>query len=556
VKSFLYTLVLLAVLLACVILLRSIDSDDHSRLRTPDRAAAPSPLVESAAPRATSTDFDRYRDATADELYDAGVELLHLWHVREATELLERSVAADSSYYRAYVKLIECYSHPIVGREDAAGTALRLAEENRFADADTNFLAGLSSLYIDRDYATAAALLRRASNSEASHEDAAYYTALAMFKSGRLDEALKTIEELLQADETFGRLTELSIRCAVARGDLDGAREQSRELARMYAGEPFPYVLLAMVELMNGNTESAVEFCNNALVLDSKYIPAIVARANLYAAERDFEAARVSFEKLLLFDDPVLRALGMDGVGFVDMLWGRFDDATVAMDEAIRSAIVAGEVRQGLTFAEDLIGYLCQLGQGDVAEGVVDRWITGFGDIPVDLGMLRIRILEGDRERARRTLIEMKSKKEWVTWAGMMSIDFAEVNALAHIGEENYQTALETLSKGPGTGPSVPGARAFLRGYAAFQNGDAEEAAEAFMEVGRRLFGVEFPYRGNPVFFVRSLFYLGEVGIARGDREAAVAYYERFLEYWDGADWDIQAVTRAREKIAGLTGTP
>jgi len=556
VKSFLYTLVLLAVLVACVILLRSIDGGERPAGRTVVRAPARSPSVESAAPRATRIDPDQYEDAPADELYGAGVELLDLWHVREATVLFERSVAADTTNYRAYVRLVECYADPIVAREDEAGAALRLATINRPAGQDTAFLAGLNSLYVERDYATAAALLGRAEKTQSTHEDAAYHTALAMFKSGRIEEALQMLEGRLQTDETIGRLTELSIRCAAARGDLDGAREQSRELARMYAEEPFPYVLLAMVELLAGNTLEAVEFCNNALLLDPKYIPAIMARANLYTSSGDFNAARVSFEKLLLFDDPVLRSLGMDGIAFVDLLSGRFDDGVVAMDEAIRFAILAGAVRHGLALAENTIGYLCELGQGDAAEGVVGRWVTGFGDVPVGLAQLRIRILAGDRDAVEQTLIAIRSKKDWAIWTGMMSIDFVEMNALARIGEEDYQAALEILSKGASTGPSAPGTRAFLRGYAAFQSGDAEDAAEAFAEVGQRLFGIEFPFRGNPVFYVRSLFYLGEVSVARGDEAAAAAYYERFLDFWGGADWDVQAVARARERLESLTADP
>ncbi|MCK5711816.1 MAG: hypothetical protein KAI25_03785, partial [Hyphomicrobiaceae bacterium] len=386
-----------------------------------------------------------------------------------------------------------------------------------------------------------------------AEENARYYSALAMFKAGKIDEAMETLR---QAGETSARVMELSIRCAVVENDFDTAREQARELARSLAEEPYPYTLLAMVELLNGNAQGAVEFCNNSLVLDSKYIPAILARANLYAVDGEFEAARVSFEKLLLFDDPVLRALGMDGIGFVDLHTGRFDDGVAAIDEAIRFAMLAGSVRQGLTYAANLIGYLCQLGHGDMAEEVIDRWVSGFGDIPMGLAALRIHVLVGDRGATRSTLMAMQSKKDWVVWMGMMSIDFDEMNALARIGEQGYDEALGILSKSVGTGPSAPGVRSFLKGYASFQNGDAENAAGAFAEVAKVLYGVEFPYRGNPILYVQSLFHLAEAGIATGNEGDAAAHYERFLEYWGGADWDVQAVTRAREKLENLSSTP
>lgn len=548
-RPFLYTLVLLAVLVACVILLRSIDREDRPVALVP----GPRPVVESAPPHEVEIAGDRYEGAPVDELYAAGVELLGLWHVREATRMFEHAVAADSSFYRAYVKLIECYSDPLVGREDSAIKAIELAMANRLADADTAFLIGLEHLFIDRDYASAAALLGRAEKSEVSHGNAAYYTALAQFKSGQIEDARRNVEYLFNKDETAGRVIELSIRCAAADGDLGAACEQARELARMYAEEPYPYVILAMAELMSGRPQAAVEFCNNALVLDSRYIPAILARSNLYAAQGEFEAARVSFEKLLLFDDPLLRALGHEGGAFVDLLSGRFNKGVEEMDEAIRSAMLAGAVRQGLSLASRTVGYLCELGQGDAAETVVERWITGFGDIPVSLGKLPIQVLEGEHDVARRVLVDAQSTRDWAVWMGMMEIDFTEMSVLARIGVEEYGEALEILEKSTATGASRPGTHEFLRGYAAFHSGDAEDAASAFTKVGRALYSLEFPYHGDAVLFVRSLYYLAETSLAAGNESEAAQHYRSFLDYWDDADWDIQAIARAREKLESLT---
>jgi tetratricopeptide (TPR) repeat protein len=321
----------------------------------------------------------------------------------------------------------------------------------------------------------------------------------------------------------------------------------------MYSEEPYPYVLLAAIELLDGNLRTATEFCNNALILDSRYIPAVMERAVLYAAAGRFEAARVSFEKLLLFEDPVLRAHGHEGIGFVDMLSGRFDHGVSAMDEAIRLAIQAGAIRHGLSLAVELVAHLCELGQADAAASVVDRWVTGFGDVPLSLARFRIDILEGDIDAARNTLLHMQSSRGWAIWMGMMSMDFTELNALTHVGAEEYGAALEILARGGRIDATGPGTRAFLEGYARFQNGDAESATAAFDRARRALHGVEFPYRGDPVLFVRSLFYLAETEIARGNEAAARDYYERYLEYWGDADWDLQATTRAREKLASLS---
>ena len=80
-------------------------------------------------------------------------------------------------------------------------------------------------------------------------------------------------------------------------------------------------------------------------------------------------------------------------------------------------------------------------------------------------------------------------------------------------------------------------------------------ASEAFAAVGRRFYTVEFPYHGDPVRFVRSLYYLGDASLARGNEAEAVVYYGRFLDYWGDADWDVQAVARARQKLESFTST-
>ena len=52
-----------------------------------------------------------------------------------------------------------------------------------------------------------------------------------------------------------------------------------------------------------------------------------------------------------------------------------------------------------------------------------------------------------------------------------------------------------------------------MRGYAAFESGDAESARAAFETAREHLYGVEFPYRGDPVLDVQSLFFVAETAI-------------------------------------------
>ena len=124
----------------------------------------------------------------------------------------------------------------------------------------------------------------------------------------------------------------------------------------------------------------------------------------------------------------------------------------------------------------------------------------------------------------------------------------------ATYAEEN-EAALEILVRDNSGAVVRPEIRSFFRGYVSFRVGEAEDAAEAFTEARKRFFCAEFPYRGDPVLYVQSLFYLGETALATGDEPAAVSHYRSFLDYWETADWNIQAVERAREKLENLTSS-
>ena len=550
-RTLAYGAFLVLLLVASIVLLRSIEPSREAPSLLPR-------VPSSLGPTVSSVDLEHLEHAGAAELYDLGVEYMHVWRPREATALFERAVRADSTYYAAWLMLIECYAHPLVDDEAALSKAVDHAARTVPAPADTAFVTGLRELYADRDYPGAIATLSALIRSDEAPDDARYHLAVAYYRTGQLHDASKYLEPLLSEDATVAPVVELYIRRAVAARDVERAADAARELARMYAEEPFPYVLSAQVELARGNRDAGVEFCDNALDLDPKCVPAIMTRACLYADAGDFESARVSFEKLLLFDASILKSIGHEGVAFVDFLSGEFDTGVTAMDEAVREAMLAGAKQRGLSLACRGVEYLCQLGQADAAEGIVARWIAGYGDVPTRLASARIQVARGQTGPASKTLAHLASEKEWRLWSRMLSLDVTDLAARVEIGEQRQREAFAMLQEeARGATAVTAGAverRTFLSGYAAFESGDAEAAATAFADVHGRLYGAEFPYHCDPVVYVQSLFFLAETDLARGDQAAARSSYEAFLGYWGDSSWKLEAVERARKKLEALGG--
>lgn len=493
-------------------------------------------------------------EVNRDALYETGNELFDLWHLPEAIDVLETLVARDPQHEGAYLKLVECYSHPTVGAEVQAAQSWEHAWSiARGTGQDTTWVSAFRNLFIDLTPASAIADLTSVVNRDADNVDARVLLARSLLLNGETQEAEKILEKLLDGDQGLGQARELLVQCKLRQNETEEAVTLARDLVALYPQEPYPHVLLSRVLLARGNVDEAAEMGSNALLLDTRYGPAIVSRAYAYVAEGEVEAARVSFEKLLMFDNPLLASIAMEGIAYVDFLYGRFERASESMDEAIRLAMSHGSTRRGMIYAFRLMEYLCELGRIDAAEAVLDRWVKRQAAIPAGLGALRIRISQGSLPDVRRMLGELESDEEWRSWMRSLSLDYADIEALAAIQEKDFKRALTVLEA---SGGSVGGTqRAYLTGYARFQNGDAEGAARFFEQARIGLYDVVFPYHNDPVLFVQSIFFLAEAAFARGDREAAARYYQDFLSLWGESEWDLQAVERARNRLEALTVT-
>jgi len=547
-KAFLISLLLTAVLIAAIIFLQSLPQPDGIR-----RSAERTPMtVKSEPPKLPAVDRD-LETMNREALFDTGVELLDLWHLPEAIGIFEAVVARDTTHVGAYLKLVECYSHPMVALE---GEARRCLEDAlrvcRRSGADTLWATALGTYYLGHDPERTLATLKRLDQKSSKNDDIVLLLAAVYLEKSDIDEVERLVGSLLDRDPSLGRAKELFIRSKAARGKYEDAERLAKDLAAIYPEEPYPYVLLSQVLLLRGKLDESVEFANNALRLDPRYIPAVVSRAHIDAAQGEFEAARVNFEKLLLFDKPMLSAISMDGISYVEFLTGSFDQAARDMDEAIRMAMSAGSTRQGLLYAFRFMDCLCQLGRPDLAEAVLERWVTHSGEIPSSLGELRILIAKGDMENVQHGLQEIKNQPEWRSWMRWLEIDYTDISALSLVRQADFARALALMDS---AGPADPtgGRRAYLRGYAYFENGAAEQAASFLAQARAQMHTLEFPYHSDPVLYVQSVFFSAEAALARGESEEAKRYYADFLDLWGDAQWDLQAVARARAKLDTLS---
>ncbi|MDH3215985.1 MAG: tetratricopeptide repeat protein [Candidatus Krumholzibacteria bacterium] len=550
-RALIYTILLSAILVVSVMYLRGIkqgpvvggDKKDETRMPV---------AVQSEPPPLSGIDVSELEQVNETALYETGCELLDLWHVREAIGVFEALVERNQNHQQANLRLVECYSHPLIASEKRAAECWKKARKLAIQTGqDTLWVSAFRSLFIEFLPSSAIRELTAVVNRNAQNLDARFLLAVAHHMNANPDEAERHVRELLAGDQSLGRARELLIHCEISKGEYQRAENLARDLAALYPEEPYPYVLLSRVLLMRGNLKEAVEFCDSALHRDKRYIPAIIARAHLYTAQGDAQAARVSFEKLVMFDDPVLASVGTEGKAHVDFLYGRFDEAKDNMDEAIRLAMSAHSMRRGVFYAFRLVDYLCELGRVDAAKAVLDRWVSRQTQAPSELGELRILISRGSLDIARHALEKLRSDKQLQPWMQSLGLDYVDIEAQILIGEKDFAGALSVLQTAEKNG--VTSRRDYLTGYALFQKGEAESAVGFFDKTRIKSFGLAFPYHDDPVLAVQAIFYLAEAALARGEGQKAQHYYQDFLEFWGGTKWDLQAVERARSKLQTLS---
>jgi len=291
-KALLSTIVLTVILVGAVIYLQSLP---HRQPEVATQPAEPPPIetaieaesqsmtVKSAPAQQSNLAPETLAQVNRGALFKTGSELLDLWHLPEAIEVFETLVADNPENQEGLLRLVECYSHPMVGAERRAeecwNRAWDLAEAAR---GDTTLVSAFRSLFIDYMPAAAIAGLTEIVDRDGENVDARVLLARSLLMNGDSDGAERYLRALLGGDQSLGRVRELLIQCKIAQNETEAAETLAKDLVALYPEEPYPHVLLARVQMIQGNVEDARELCNNALLLDRRYVPAIVSRAHAY----------------------------------------------------------------------------------------------------------------------------------------------------------------------------------------------------------------------------------------------------------------------------------
>jgi tetratricopeptide (TPR) repeat protein/TolB-like protein len=328
--------------------------------------------------------------------------------------------------------------------------------------------------------------------------------------------------------------------------------------ARLAPREPNPHDSLGEAHLLMGLPEKALEHYSRALIIDETFVPSRAGRAwTLAVLGRYDEALEVSQPYLFL------RAFMLSRVG-------RYGEADRLIDADIRRAEANGNVSdQGLFHLVSSVLALERRQSGRAAEAVraAERL---FGTLPPGqqraysvlkdalAGLASLQAGQVDAARARldaqRRIVNQNVAPE-LWWHKLLEGEIAlaagdaeRAAAAFSAGEPRTKMWLhlstQHLSLLANNLPSRDGAA-----RAALKRGDTTAAIREY----RQLLSPGQAQQWTAMYEPRYVLQIGRLLEQSGDRSGAMKEYERFLDFWKGADRNLPELAEALRAVGRST---
>jgi tetratricopeptide (TPR) repeat protein len=352
------------------------------------------------------------------------------------------------------------------------------------------------------------------------------------------------------------------------RGDFDKQKEVLEDWEKSFPDDPYLHGSVSVYYRDLRDLDKALETINKALAVDPDNFSFTIAKGYLYFVKGDLSKAQEEFSKLQKQGAELLRGLSVYTLIDLFTRQGQFQRAAQTAElllgfvlqmnqEAFEAPIhlaLAGlhfesgnmeaalkESEAALETVDEVVEVLAGILRPHLSSKM--RIIYGKGLIKAEMGLVEEAMEAAER---LKDLIEEDLNLKLMRF-------YNHLLGRVELAKENYPGAIEyfeeALSHIPPGGVRIAGHGRFTDSLALayYRSGQLEKARDVY-ERNASLLGL----MDSNVIFAKTFYMLGKVYEGLGNREKAIANFQKFLDLWKDADPGIVEVEDARKRLAGL----
>ena len=515
-------------------------------------------LVSSRRPVETSTPLSIERDLKdvstssieAYRYYVEGIDLHNRARDLEAVPLLEKAIKADPTFAMALTKLaiIEGNNGHSLERDQYAKRAMEHPE--RLTARERYYVEGYYYSLKGETLGKSIDAYRKAIDLYPDHASARHNLALLYSTLGREAEAIPLYEELRRRGTAFPTTYTNLSSIYRDKGQFDKGLAVLEEYVRANPEVQRGHFGLGSLYAAWGKWDEALAEYDRATSIEPGNAQPMANKRVVYIATERWADLEAINTKLLQSSDTRWKSSALNSQAVERLYTGRHAEA-LRLYEASLAALGQRGSTQSAVVRLQIARLLMDSGQPAAALVSAQRAFDdagGIGRQTYDALSLVIQlharlghpseVARLDEELTRRRnllpsdLIKQLSQHEQ---AGIMALERHETAVAI---QELKQAEAVVQAALPPTLPSFELASAYL------DSGNDTEAAARF----ERIVNGGTRRANNPLDFVRSLYFLGQISERKGDKAKAREYYARFVKYWGEGDMDREKVAEARKK--------
>lgn len=494
-------------------------------------------------------------------LYNRGLERCWLTNFDEGLDDLERSVEIDDQFALAHLQI----GNAKFVRNDTNGARVAFDKALKYIDRagyrEQMLIRGVNDYYKGYDtgdYAPAVAIFNQMEANYPKDKEVYLWLGLCQWRIGEYKRAINYYKRILDLDPDFNEMYVALAQAYADDEDYISAVAAMRKTLAFHSGQPDGHNLLGNIYMRMGRVEDAIIEYNTMKSIKKEYrdFRALLDLGQAYIIKGDKEQGKELLNEYL--------DASSDAAGVVWAHLALFREAfgqgnSVAAQNHLNGALKAAQESKNVS-AETLVrcyqsDFYLFLGRKDEAlQAAKDALIiagldTGGREACQQLALTFLEL--GDNNSAINS-IDSFFKKAGDTKS---SVDVRRIidGAIAYrAGDYNRSRELWAV-------PLKYNIHMFWRyGLALYQTGKLDEAKDQFQRLlihegfdpERR--GIYWSFQNPEYAVVLANYYMGRISEAKGVREEARQYYEKFIASWAKADFQRPEISDAKNRLANL----